>query len=122
MPDYTGPRLPVAAPARFAGSAECHLHRREGDPHLARPLSRDTHPTAEDVQIALLSSMPAWRKVELTCDACRTARLLALAGLRDRHPTEPPALLARRLAAILLGDELAERVYGPGPGRNTAGF
>jgi hypothetical protein len=43
------------------------------------------------------------------------ARRLALAGLRHRHPDASTDELQRRLADLLLGDELAARVYGPGP-------
>jgi hypothetical protein len=43
----------------------------------------------------------------------RAVRDLALAGLRQRHPYETPAQRQRRLADLLLGSELAARVYGP---------
>jgi hypothetical protein len=41
-----------------------------------------------------------------------TVRLLALSGLRSRYPNDSPARLRRRLADILLGQELADKVYG----------
>jgi hypothetical protein len=44
-----------------------------------------------------------------------TVRLLALEGLRQRYPDDPPELLRCRLADLLLGPELAARVYGPLP-------
>jgi hypothetical protein len=37
---------------------------------------------------------------------------LALSGLRARYPEDSPEKLRRRLADILLGPELAEKVYG----------
>lgn len=43
----------------------------------------------------------------------RTVRDLAIAGLRQRHPDDTPLQRQRRLASLLLGDVLAERVYGP---------
>ena len=43
----------------------------------------------------------------------RAVRDLALAGLRQRHPNDSPAQRRRRLADLLLGQELAARVYGP---------
>lgn len=46
-------------------------------------------------------------------DANRTARLLAMAGLRERHQEDSEARLRRRLADLLLGPELAEKAYGP---------
>ena len=43
----------------------------------------------------------------------RTARALALMGLRRRFPEASPDDLRRHLAGIILGEELAGRVYGP---------
>lgn len=75
-------------------------------------LSRDTHPDAERVQIELLRRAPAWRKLEMLGQLNETARTLALSGLRQRYPQATPEELRRRLADLLLGSELAERVYG----------
>jgi hypothetical protein len=41
-----------------------------------------------------------------------SARLLALAGLRSQYPQASEAEIQRKLASILLGDELARKVYG----------
>jgi len=49
----------------------------------------------------------------MVLDANRTARLLALAGLRERHPGESGARLRPRLADLWLGPELAAKAYGP---------
>lgn len=57
--------------------------------------------------------MPAWRKVELVEDANRTARQLAMIGLRARHPGESVARLRRRLLGLVLGEETAKKIYGP---------
>ena len=57
--------------------------------------------------------MPAWRKLALVGDMNETVRALALAGLRQRHPNDTPAQRRRRLADLMLGPELAARVYGP---------
>ena len=78
-----------------------------------RTLSPDTPPEVERLQIERLRQMPAWRKLELTAEMGRTVRTLALAGLRQRHPEDTPAQRRRRLADLLLGEDLAERVYGP---------
>lgn len=77
-----------------------------------RGLSLDTLPEAERVRIERLREMPPWRKLALVGEMHRTLRLLALAGLRQRHPDEPPAQHQRRLADLLLDPELAARVYG----------
>ena len=76
-------------------------------------LSSDTHPDIERLQIERLRQMPSWRKMELVGDMNEAVRTLALAGLRQRHPNEPPAQRRRRLADLMLGPELAARVYGP---------
>ncbi len=76
-------------------------------------LSQDTDPEAEAVQIEIYRRMPAWRKVELISDAIKTSYVLALAGLRDRFPTAGDDEIRRRLMDLMLGEELAAKVYGP---------
>jgi hypothetical protein len=65
------------------------------------------------MQIERLRQMPPWRKMELVGDLNEAVRTLALAGLRQRHPDDTPAQRRRRLADLMLGPELAARVYGP---------
>jgi hypothetical protein len=86
-------------------------------PHeIAHPtLSLDTDPEAEKVQLDILRRMPPWRKIQLVDEAIQTARLLAMAGLRDRHPNASPEELHRRFLGLWLGEELATTVYGPLP-------
>lgn len=79
---------------------------------MKAPLS-DTSPEAARVQVEIYRNMSPARKLELVEDANHTARLLALAGLRDRYPDDPPERLHRRLFDLVLGPELAERAYGP---------
>jgi len=67
------------------------------------------------MQIELLRQMPPWRKMALMAAMSQTVRTLAMAGLRQRHPDDTPALRRRRMADLLLGPELAARVYGPLP-------
>jgi hypothetical protein len=76
-------------------------------------LYADTSLDAEDVLLAIYRRMPVWRKVELVEDANRTARQLAMCGLRSRHPDEPPSRLRRRLLGLVVGEETALRLYGP---------
>ena len=73
----------------------------------------DTSPEAAEIQREIYRNMSAERKLELVEDANHTARELALAGLAQRYPDDPPELLHRRLFDLVLGSELAERVYGP---------
>lgn len=78
-------------------------------------LSPDTSPEIERMQIERLRQMPSWRKIELVGDMNETVRTLALAGLRQRHPGDTPAQRRRRLADLMLGKDVAARVYGPPP-------
>jgi len=74
---------------------------------------RDTSHAAEEVMLDIYRRMPAWRKMEIVDDAIKTGRQLCLAGLRSRHPRESPDRLRRRLLGLVLGDRVAEEVYGP---------
>jgi len=78
-------------------------------------LSADTLPHIENVQIEGLQQMLSWRKMALVSEMSQTVRTLALAGLRQRHSNDTPAQRRRRLADLLLGTELAARVYVPLP-------
>jgi hypothetical protein len=75
-------------------------------------LYSDTDPKMEDLQIRLLRETPIWRKLEMLAQLNRSARLLALSGLRQRYPLAREIELRRRLASLLLGEELARKVYG----------
>ncbi len=75
----------------------------------------DTHPKAEQVQIALMRAAPPWRKIALLGQLNATVKALALEGLRRRRPQASDQVLRRLLADQLLGAELAARVYGPPP-------
>ncbi|HNQ78362.1 MAG TPA: hypothetical protein PK747_07515 [Acidobacteriota bacterium] len=50
--------------------------------------------------------------MEMVAELNAAARLLALAGLRERHPGADEAELRRRLADLILGKDLARKVYG----------
>lgn len=82
-------------------------------PPTWREMNRDTSPEAEEVLFALWRETPAWRKLEMLEDLNRTARMLAVSGLRRRHPHADDEEIRRRLADLLLGPELAAEVYGP---------
>jgi hypothetical protein len=75
----------------------------------------DTRPKAEAVLIRLLREAPPWRKLEMVDQLNQSVKMLALAGLRQRYPNDGEDQLRRRLADLLLGDELALKVYGPLP-------
>jgi hypothetical protein len=72
----------------------------------------DTSPEAERMLFARLRDMPAWRKLDLVAQLNQTVRELALSGLRERYPQADEAEIWRRLADLVLGSDLAEKVYG----------
>ena len=76
-------------------------------------LFSDTDPKAERVQIELLRRAPVWRKIQMVAQLNETVRTLALSGLRQRHPDASPQALRRLLADLVLGELLAEKIYGP---------
>jgi hypothetical protein len=73
----------------------------------------DTSPEAEQVLLSLMREAPAWRKLEMVDEMNRTVRTFAAVGLRERYPRAGAAELDRRLADLVLGPDLAARVYGP---------
>jgi hypothetical protein len=73
----------------------------------------DTAPEAREVQYRVLRGMSPARKLALVEDANRTARRLAMAGIALRHPEASEAERVRLLMDVVLGPELAARVYGP---------
>ncbi len=75
-------------------------------------LFSDTSPAAEQVLLGLLRRAPASRKLHMVGQLNLAAHSLVLSGLRSRYPLATKAEL-RRLADLLLGAELAAKVYGP---------
>jgi len=65
------------------------------------------------VLIQLTRQAPPWRKLAMVVQLNLSTRTLMLSGLRERYPQADTAALHRRLADLLLGPELALRVYGP---------
>ena len=72
----------------------------------------DTHPNMEALQIRLLREVPSWKKMKMMVDLNESVQKLALAGLRTRHPEANEKELRRRLADLLLGEDVAFKVYG----------
>ena len=75
-------------------------------------LSTDTHPKMEALQIELWRQASPIRKMQMVAQLNASVRILALAGLRSRFPNSNESDLRRRLAGLLLGEELARKVYG----------
>ena len=72
----------------------------------------DTSSDIESLILDLQRKMPAWKKIELVRSLNDMTLKLSSAGLRKRYPQASDAELKRRMADIILGPELAERVYG----------
>jgi len=75
-------------------------------------LFSDTHPKMEALQIQLWREASPVRKMNMMAQLNASARMLALMGLRAQYPQASEAELRRRLADLLLGEELANKVYG----------
>ena len=75
-------------------------------------LSSDTHPKMEALQIQLWRQASPTRKMYMLAQLNASVRIVALAGLRSRYPNANEIELRRRLADLLLGEELARKVYG----------
>ena len=76
-------------------------------------LDSDTHPEITAIQMDLLRKATPARKLELVGQMNLTVKTLALSGLKTRFPHDTPEILRRRLADLILGPELAQKVYGP---------
>jgi hypothetical protein len=51
--------------------------------------------------------------MEMVGQMNEAVKTMMLSGLRKRYPGDSPAMLRRRMADLLLGDDLAYKVYGP---------
>jgi hypothetical protein len=75
-------------------------------------LYSDTHPNVEALQIELWRQASPTRKMHMLAQLNASVRILALAGLRSRYLDASETELRPRLADLLLGEELARKVYG----------
>jgi hypothetical protein len=65
----------------------------------------------EALQIQFIRSMPAWRKFLMVDSLNETVKTLAMSGIKQRHPEATPEQVHRMLADLILGAELARKVY-----------
>lgn len=75
----------------------------------------DTNPAIRSIQIDLMRKAPAWRKIEMLEQMDQTVMSLAEHGLDQRYPEDSAEILRHRLADLVLGAELAQKVYGAWP-------
>jgi len=74
-------------------------------------LSADTHPKMEQLQIELIRRMPSWKKISIVDGLNETVKTLAISGIKQRHPNATQKQIHRMLADLMLGAELAQKVY-----------
>ena len=74
-------------------------------------LSEDTHPEIERIQIKLIRQASSARKFEMVTQMNNTVRAFMFAGLERRNPNATPEEIRHLFANLLLGEELARKVY-----------
>ncbi len=72
----------------------------------------DTDPIMEALQIQLWRQASPTKKMHMVAQLNAAGRLLALTGLRSQFPHASELELHYRLAVLLLGEELAQKIYG----------
>lgn len=75
----------------------------------------DTLPEQRRRYFDLLRALTPQQRARKVVGLCRTARAMAMAGLRLAHPDASDEELRVRLAVRLYGPELARRVFGAVP-------
>ncbi len=81
-------------------------------PHEVKPHS-DTSPEAELVQLEILRKKTPAEKLQMVSRLNATLRTLMLSGIAMRHPDFSEEQRRRKMMDQLLGETLAEAVYGP---------
>ena len=65
----------------------------------------------EQMQIEVIRRMPSWKKIAVMDGLNEMVRTLAITGIKQRNPNATPAQVRRMLAELILGAELASKVY-----------
>lgn len=86
---------------------------RGGAPVTFQGMISDTTPAARAVLTELYRKAGPGRRAMMALRMSDEGRAIALSGIRFRRPGATEAQVRRELATILLGAELATRVYGP---------
>ena len=74
-------------------------------------LYSDTHPKIEQMQIEIIRRMPSWKKIAIVDDLNETVKAFAISGIIQSHPDATTEQIQRLLAELILGAELASKVY-----------
>lgn len=72
----------------------------------------DTQPYLENLQIQINRNKPGWKKLANADGLNETVKPLDISGIKQRHPDATPEQVHRLLAEAVLGEELAQKVYG----------
>jgi hypothetical protein len=64
------------------------------------------------MQREMMRQLTPAQRLAMVGQMYETVKTLALSGLKSRYPNDSPAKLKRRLADLMLGRELALKVYG----------
>jgi len=81
------------------------------DAHAAGLLSEDTDRASEQRQIERWQTMSPAEKFRVVAELNAAADVMALVGIRVRHPGAAPREQFLRLASLKLGRDLARQVY-----------
>ena len=71
----------------------------------------DTHPKIEALQIEFIRRMPSWKKIAIVNGLNETIKTFAVSGIKERYPNATPQEIHQMLAELMLGEELARKVY-----------
>lgn len=63
------------------------------------------------MQIEIIRRMPAWKKFSVVEGLNEMVKAMAVSGLKERHPEATPQQIQRLLTDLMLGPELAQKVY-----------
>ena len=74
-------------------------------------LSADSSSAVERMQVDAWRQMPPAHKARTVDGLTRTAQVLALAGIRERHPGASERECFLRLSVLKLGSEATRRLY-----------
>lgn len=78
---------------------------------MGEPLSLDTAPDVERMQVEAWRQMSAAEKAAIVSGLTLAVHEIALAGVRYRYPNARPREQFLRLAIVTLGMELARKAY-----------
>jgi hypothetical protein len=78
---------------------------------MQTPLSADTPPEVERLQVEGWRRMEPAQKAALVSGLTHAVFEVALAGIRARHPNASPHEQRLRLAVVTLGPDLARRAF-----------